>query len=96
MVIISYNCTKFFQNLLENTPSLCEARQLIGVARKQRVKYQNMKAETLRQLQKLLDEVKWIDRKILEVDTQIDQVFDKSGFGIPPSTRHRVVIEGCE
>ena len=55
-----------------------------------------MKVEALRRLQELLDEVKWIDDKILEVDTEIDHVVDKSGFAIKPSTKHRVVVEGCE
>jgi hypothetical protein len=61
-----------------------------------------MKAESLRRLQELLNEVKWIDDKISEVDIHIGRIYhvvDSSGFEIPPPTvtrrEHTVVIEGC-
>jgi hypothetical protein len=78
-----------------------EAHQLIGKACKLRVEYQEKKADSLRRLQELLDEVKWIDDKILEVDIHIGRIYhvvDSSGFEIPPPNiarrEHTVVIEG--
>jgi hypothetical protein len=63
-----------------------------------------MKAESLRRLQDLLNEVKRIDDKILEVDIHIGRIYhvvDSSGFKfeIPaPIVAHRehttVVVEG--
>jgi hypothetical protein len=60
-----------------------------------------MKADSLRRLQELLDEVKWIDDKISEVDIHIGRIYhvvDSSGFEIPPPVvarrEHTVVVEG--
>ena len=78
-----------------------EAHQLIGKACKLRVEYQEKKADSLRRLQLLLDEVKWIDDKILEVDIHIGRIYhvvDSSGFEIPPPIvahrEHTVVVDG--
>jgi hypothetical protein len=60
-----------------------------------------MKADSLRHLQKLLDKIKWIDDKILEVDIHIGRIYhvvDSSGFDIPPPIvahkEHTVVVQG--
>jgi hypothetical protein len=78
-----------------------EAHQLIGKACELRVEYQEKKADSLRRLQELLNEVKWIDDKILEVDIHIGKIYHvvgSSGFEIPPPviTRRelKVVVEG--
>lgn len=58
-----------------------------------------MRADSLHRLQELLDEVKRIDDKILGVDIRIDKIFHVSeefGISVPRSTKHRVVVEGCE
>lgn len=66
-----------------------------------RVEYQEKKADSLRRLQEVLDEVKWIDDKILEVDIRIGTIYhivDSSGFEIPPPIiahrEHAVVVDG--
>ena len=46
-----------------------------------------MKVQSLRRLRQLLDEVQWIDDKILEVDIHIGRLYyaiDKAGFEAPP------------
>ena len=60
-----------------------------------------MKAESLRHLQELLDEVKWIDDKISKVDIHIGRIYhvvDSSRFEIPPPViahrEHTVIVEG--
>jgi hypothetical protein len=76
-----------FQSLPSKVGSSYEAHQLIGKACKLRQEYQEKKADSLLRLQELLDEVKWIDAKILEVDIHIGRIYhvvDSSGFEIPP------------
>jgi hypothetical protein len=65
------------------------------------VEYQEKKADSLRRLQELLNEVKWIDDKILEVDIHIGRIYHvvvSSGFKIPPPKVARrelsVVVDG--
>ena len=60
-----------------------------------------MKADSLRRLQKLLDESKWIDDEISEVDIHMGRIYhvvDSSGFDIPPPIvahkEHTVVVQG--
>ena len=60
-----------------------------------------MKSDTLYRLQQLLDRVKWIDDKILEVDIHIGRihhVIEKSDLSIPPPVVARkestVMVEG--
>ena len=93
--------TNNFQNLPSKVGSSHEARQLIGKACKLHVEYQEMKAESLRRLQELLKEVKWIDDKISEVDIHICRIYhivDSSRFEIPPPVvahrEHTVIVEG--
>jgi hypothetical protein len=90
-----------FQSLPSKVDNRHEVYQLIGDACKIRVEYQERKANSLRRLQELLNEVKWIDDKILEVDIHIGRIYhvvDSSGFEIPPPTiahkQHTVVIDG--
>ena len=90
-----------FQSLPSKVGSSHEAHQLIGQACKLRVEYQEKKADSLRRLQELLNEVKWIDDKILEVDIHIGKIYhvvDSSGFEIPPPViahrEHAVLVEG--
>jgi hypothetical protein len=73
-----------------------EAQEHIQSAHNLRIQYQDMKAESLCRLQKLIDYVKWIDDKILEVDIRIGRishVADESGVGFPPivTRKERVV-----
>jgi hypothetical protein len=93
--------TNNFQSLPSKVGSSQEAHLLIGKACKLRVEYQEKKAASLRRLQALLDEVKWFDDKILEVDVHIGKIYhvvDSSGFEIPPPIvahrEHTVVVEG--
>ena len=65
------------------------------------VEYQEMKANSLCHLQELLNKIKWIVDKILEVDMHIGRIYhvaDSSGFKIPPPIvahkEHTVIIEG--
>ena len=60
-----------------------------------------MKADSLCHLQELLNEIKWIDDKISEVDIHIGRIYhvvDSSGFDIPPPIvahkEHTVVVQG--
>lgn len=99
MIII--DVTNNLQSLPSKVGSSHEAHQLIGKACKLRVEYQEKKADSLRRLQELLDEVKQIDDKILEVDIHIGRIYhvvDSSGFEIPPPTiarrEHTVVVDG--
>jgi hypothetical protein len=66
-----------------------------------RVEYQEKKADTLRRLQEVLNEVKWFDDKILEVDIHIGKIYHvvvSSGFKIPPPAiahqERTVIVEG--
>jgi hypothetical protein len=64
-----------------------------------------MKADTLYRLQELLDKVKWIDKKILDVDIHIGRIYhviDRSGLAIPPPVlasedtgNLAVTVDGC-
>jgi hypothetical protein len=57
-----------------------------------------MKATSLRHLQELIDEVKWIDDKISQVDIHIGQLYDVVHTGRPPIFDRRertIIIEGC-
>ena len=99
--LLGINVTNNFQNLPSKVGSSHEAHQLIGKACKLRVEYQEMKAESLCHFQELLNEVKWIDDKIFEVDIHIGRIYhvvDSSGFEIlPPVVAHRehtVIVEG--
>ena len=102
MPIVRIDVTNDFQTLPVKVDSSDEAQHLIGSACNLRVKYQEMKADSLHRLQKLLDEVKWIDDKISEVDIHIGRIYhvvDCSGYGIPPPTvalkDHTIIVEGC-
>ena len=99
--LLGIDVTNNFQSLPPKVGSLHEARQLIGKACKLHVEYQEMKAESLRRLHELLDEVKRIDDKISEVDIHIGRIYhvvDSSGFEIPPPVvahrEHTVIVEG--
>lgn len=96
-IVVTYD----FQSLPSKVGSSLEAHQLIGKACELRVEYQEKKADSLRRLQELLNEVKWIDDKILEVDIRLGKIYHvvvSSGFEIPPPAVARreltVVIEG--
>ena len=61
-----------------------------------------MKSDTLYRLQELLDEVKWINKKILEVNIHIGRIYhviDRSGLAIPPPVASEdnlaVTVDGC-
>lgn len=77
-----------------------EANQHIGTACKLRSEYQQKRANSLRRLQQVLDEVKWIDDKISEVDIHIADIYyvvDNSGLEtILASKEHVTVVEGCK
>ena len=62
-----------------------------------------MKAESLRNLQEIINKVQWIDDKISEVDIHIGKLYhvvDKSGIEAPAPfvdrKKRTVVIEGRE
>ena len=93
--------TNNFQSLPSKVGSSEEAHQLIGQACELRVEYQEKKADSLRRLQEVLNEVKWFDDKILEVDIHIGKIYHivvRSGFKIPPpAVSHQeltVIVEG--
>jgi hypothetical protein len=75
-----------------------EAQQLVRDACKLRTEYLDMKATSLHHLQVLIDEVKWIDDKISEVDIHIGQLYQVVHTGMPPIFARRertIIIEGC-
>jgi hypothetical protein len=95
--------TNNYQELPTAIGSRREAQRLIGDVQKLRIEYQEMKAKSLRNLQKLIDKVQWIDNKISEVDIHIGRLYhvvNKSGIEAPPLAVDRkkrtVVIEGRE
>ncbi len=101
-LLVDINVTYNFQKLPSRIGSSHEAQQLILRASELRTTYLTKKADSLYRLQKLLDEVKWIDNKILEVDIHMGRIYhvvDRSGFGIPPPVVARqtgqFVVEGC-
>lgn len=88
-------------NSLQSVPSNPDkAQQLVGVACKLRHEFMAMKADSLRRLQEVFNEVQLIDHKISEVDNHIcglHQVIDKSRHGMPSILARRertIVIEG--
>ena len=52
-----------------------EAQQQVGDACKLWMEYLDMKAKALHHLQELIDEVKWIDDKISDVDVHIGGLY---------------------
>jgi hypothetical protein len=90
-------CTQWSQSL-PSQPD--EAQQQVGDACKLRTEYLDMKAKSLHRLQELLDEVKWIDGKISEVDIHIGRLYHvikSSMAGMPAIFARRertIVIDG--
>jgi hypothetical protein len=65
------------------------------------MEYEGMRVESLSRLRELLDKVKWIDDKILEVDIhlgRVSHVIEKSVINVPPPVvvkkAKRVIVEG--
>ena len=64
------------------------------------IMYLNMKAKSPHRLQQLIDEVKWIDDKILEVDIHIGSLYhvvENAMAGMPPIFTRRertIIVEG--
>ncbi len=77
-----------------------EAQQRVGDACKLRMEYLDMKAKSLCRLQELIDEVKWIDGKITDVDIHIGglyHVVENSRAGMPLIFARRertIIVEG--
>jgi hypothetical protein len=101
--LLDSNVANIYQKLPLKIDTFIDAQQLIGSACKLHVEYQEMKVASLQHLQKLLEEVKWINNKLLEVDIHIGQIYhvvNSSGYGIPPPEvarkEHTIIIEGCE
>lgn len=95
---------EYITNGLQELPSRFEcpqeAQEVLENIRKLRTEYEEMKVESLSRLQELLDKVKWIDDKILEVDIHIGKilhVIEKSVLHVPPPVvrkEKKVIIEG--
>lgn len=98
--LLDTDVTNTFQKLPSRFCTLREANQHIGTACKLRSEYQQKRAHSLRRLQQVLDEVKWIDDKISEVDIHIADIYyvvDNSGLEtILASKEHVTVVEGCK
>ncbi len=77
-----------------------EAQQQVGDACKLRMEYLDMKAKALHRLQELINEVKWIDDKISDVDVHIGglyHVVENSMAGMPSIFARRertIIVEG--
>jgi hypothetical protein len=78
-----------------------EAKEVLEDIHKLRTEYEGMKAESLSCLQELIDKVKWIDDKMLEVDIHIGKIFhviERSILSVPPPAvlkrEKKVVVEG--
>lgn len=92
-------------NVLQDLPSRfsCpqDANEVLEDIYKLRTEYEGMKAESLSRLQELIDRLKWIDDKMLEVDIHTGKIFhviEKSILSVPPPTvvkrEKKVIVEG--
>jgi len=97
---------KFVTKDLQELPSRfgCpqDAQEHLENIHKLHTEYEGMKAESLSCLQELVDRVKWIDDKILEVDIHIGKIFhviEKSVPSVQPPVvvkkEKKVIVEGC-